>query len=151
MRESRGTYGAPRIHAQLKADRVRVSRKRIARLMRQTGLEGASRRRCTSITQRDRKAQPAPDLVQRDFTADRANQLWVADIKYISTQAGFLYLAVVVDAFSRRVVGWAMAWHLRTELILEALDMAIWQRRPQKVIHHSDHGTQYTSVASLQP
>jgi putative transposase len=145
--KSRGTYGAPRIHAELRAEGVHVGRKRVARLMRQAGLEGISRRRRRSATQRDPRAQPAPDLVKRDFSAQRPDQLWVADIKYISTQAGFLYLAVVVDAFSRRVVGWAMARHLKTELVLEALNMAIWQRRPQKVIHHSDQGTQYTSVA----
>ena len=86
-------------------------------------------------------------LVERDFTADGPDQLWVADITYIPTWAGFLYLAVVLDAWSRRVVGWAMATHLRTELVLDALNMATWQRRPERVIHHSDQGTQYTSIA----
>src|SRR5204863_8299164 len=90
--------------------------------------------------------RPAPDLVDRNFIADRPNQLWVADITYIPTAAGFLYLAVVLDAFSRRVVGWAMETHLRTELVMAALDMAIGQRRPQDVIHHSDQGCQYTAV-----
>lgn len=145
-RKSRGTYGAPRIHAELQANGVKVGRKRVARLMRQAGLEGVSRRR-RGTTQRDRKAQPAPDLVQRDFHVGGVDRLWVADIKFIPTRPGFLYLAVVVDAFSRRVVGWVMAGHLRTELVLEALNMAIWQRRPQRVIHHSNQGTQYTSIA----
>lgn len=145
--KSRGTYGAPRIHAELQVKGVKVGRKRVARLMRQAGLEGVSRRRRPSTTRRDPAAQPAPDLVQRGFRAERPARLWVADIKFIPTQAGFLYLAVVVDAFSRRVVGWAMAGHLRTELVLEALNMAIWQRRPEGVIHHSDQGTQYTSIA----
>ncbi len=89
----------------------------------------------------------AADLVNRDFTANGPDQLWVADITYISTWAGFLYLAVVVDAWSRRVVGWAMATHLRAELVLEALNMALWQRQPEAVIHHSDQGCQYTSIA----
>ena len=92
-------------------------------------------------------ARPAPDLVERDFTAAGPDRLWVADITYVPTWAGFLYLAVVLDAFSRRVVGWAMANHLRTELVLHALNMALWQRRPTEVIHHSDQGCQYTSLA----
>ena len=98
-------------------------------------------------TRRDRSARPAPDLVERQFAADRAEQLWVADITYIPTWAGFLYLAVVLDVWSRRIVGWAMATHLRTALVLGALDMAIAQRRPRGVIHHSDQGCQYTSIA----
>ena len=145
--ESRGTYGRPRIHAELRADGVGVGGKRVARLMRRAGLQGVSRRRRVRTTRRNREARPVPDLVERNFTADRPDKLWVADITYIPTWAGFLYLAVVVDAFSRRVVGWAMATHLRTELVLEALNMAISQRRPQAVIHHSDQGTQYTSIA----
>jgi putative transposase len=142
---SRGTYGAPRIHAELRACGELVSRKRVARLMREAGLRGASRRRPIT-TQRDATSRPAPDLVNRDFAADGRDQLWVADITYIPTGAGFLYLAVVVDAWSRRVVGWSMAAHLRTELVLEALNMALGQRRPQGVLHHSDQGTQYTSI-----
>ena len=144
---SRGTYGAPRIHAELQALGVAVSRKRVARLMRQAGLAGVSRRRFVTTTQRDRRARPAADLVERDFTAPGANRLWVADITYIPTWAGFLYLAVVLDAWSRKVVGWSMQTHLRTELVLEALDMALFQRRTSDVIHHSDQGTQYTSIA----
>jgi putative transposase len=144
---SRGTYGAPRIHAELEAEGIQVGRKRVARLMRTAGLVGVSRRKWITTTVRDRNARPAPDLVERNFMAPGANRLWVADITYIPTWAGFLYLAVVLDAFSRRIVGWAMETHLRTELVLEALNMALAQRRPAAVIHHSDQGTQYTSIA----
>ncbi len=144
---SRGTYGAPRIQAELQACGELVSRKRVARLMREAGLHGASRRRQITTTMRDLKSRPAPDLVKRDFAAAGRDRLWVGDITYIPTRAGFLYLAVVVDAWSRRVVGWSMATHLRTELVLEALNMALGQRRPREVIHHSDQGTQYTSIA----
>jgi putative transposase len=143
---SHGTYGAPRMHAELLADGQRHGRKRIARLMRMAGLVGVSRRRGVVTTRRDKDARPAPDLVERDFTAERANQLWVADITYIPSSAGFLYLAVVLDAWSRRIVGWAMETHLRTDLVLKALDMAIAQRKPTNVIHHSDQGSQYTAL-----
>ena len=144
---SRGTYGTPRIYAELKEEGVRVGRKRVARLLRAAGLRGVSRRQWITTTVRDRGARPAPDLVERNFVASSPNCLWVADITYIPTWAGFLYLAVVLDAFSRKIVGWAMATHLRTELVLEALNLALWQRRPAGVIHHSDQGTQYTSLA----
>ena len=144
---SRGTYGAPRIHAELVAEGTSVGRKRIARLMRAAGLAGISRRKGVRTTRRDGRTRPAPDLVQREFTVDAPDRLWVADITYISTWAGFLYLAIVLDAFSRRIVGWAMANHLRTRLVLDALDMTIAQRRPDGVIHHSDQGSQYTSIA----
>ena len=144
---SRGTYGAPRIHAELEAEGIRVSRKRVGRLMREAGLQGAHRRRAPRTTIRNPEARPAPDLVEREFTAERPNRLWVADITYVPTWEGFLYLAVVLDAFSRRVVGWAMAGHLRTCLVLDALDMALVRRQPSEVIHHSDQGSQYTSVA----
>jgi len=146
-RESRGTYGRPRVHAELKEDGVHVGCKRITRLMRRAGLQGASRRKKYRTTVRDREARPAPDLVDRNFSVERPDQLWVADITYIPTWAGFLFLTVVLDAFSRRIVGWAMATHLRTELVLDALNMALGQRRPQAVIHHSDQGCQYTSIA----
>lgn len=146
-RESRGTYGRPRVHAELKAGDVHVGGKRLARLMRQAGVQGASRRKKYRTTVRDREARPAPDLVERHFTVERPDQLWVADITYIPTWAGFLFLAVVLDACSRRIVGWAMATHLRTELVLDALNMAVGQRRPDGVIHHSDQGCQYTSIA----
>jgi putative transposase len=144
---SRETYGMPRIHAELAAEGLLAGRKRVARLMRAAGLEGISRRRRGRTTRRDRDARPAPDLVERNFSAGGPDELWVADITYVPTWAGFLYLAVVLDAFSRRVVGWSMANHLRTELVLEALNMAVWQRRPEAVIHHSDQGCQYTSIA----
>ncbi len=144
---SRCTYGAPRIHADLAEEDIHVGRKRVARLMRTAGIAGVSRRKKQGTTKRDRTAQPVPDLVDRNFTADAPDQLWVADITYIPTWAGFLYLAVVVDAWSRRVVGWSMATHLRTELVLSALEMALWRRRPEGVIHHSDQGCQYTSIA----
>jgi putative transposase len=144
--ESRATYGAPRVHAELAVQGVHVGRKRVARLMRQAGLVGASRRRWCTTTVSD-GTPPAEDLVDRDFTVEAPNQLWVADITYVPTWVGFLYLAVVLDAYSRRIVGWAMATHLRTELVVDALNMALGQRKPEGVIHHSDHGTQYTSVA----
>ncbi len=146
-RENREVYGRPRIHEDLKAQGERVAAKRVARLMKKLGIVGASRRKGTFTTQRDRDARPAPDLVDRNFKADRPDHLWVADITYIPTSAGFLYLAVVLDAWSRRIVGWAMATHLRTDLVLDALNMALEQRRPTDVIHHSDQGTQYTSIA----
>ena len=144
---SRGTYGAPRIHAELAADGLQIGRKRVARLMREMALAGVSRRKATRTTRRDPRLRPAPDLVERRFEADAPDVLWVADITYVPTWAGFVFLAVVVDAFSRRVVGWSMATHLRTELVLEALNMALWQRRPGSVVHHSDQGSQYTSYA----
>jgi putative transposase len=145
--ESRGTYGAPRVHADLAAQGIRVGRKRVARLMRAASVQGVSRRKWVTTTTRDPEARAAPDLVRRDFRVEGPDQLWVADITYVPTGAGFLYLAVVLDAWSRRVIGWAMATHLRTELVLAALDMALEQRRPNGVIHHSDHGCQYTAVA----
>ena len=145
---SRETYGAPRVHAELLAGGERHGRKRIARLMREAGLVGASRRRGgVTTTRRDREARPAPDLVDRKFASVGPNQLWVADITFVPTASGFLYLAVVLDAWSRKIVGWAMANHIRAELVVDALEMAIGQRRPGDVIHHSDQGSQYTSLA----
>ncbi len=144
---SNGIYGAPMIHRELRDQGIRIGKKRVARLMRSAGLVGVTRRRFCVTTQRDENARRAPDLVDRDFAADAPNKLWVADITYIPTWSGFLFLAVVLDAWSRRVVGWSMATHLRTELVLDALNMAITQRRPRGVIHHSDQGCQYTSVA----
>ena len=145
---SRETYGVARVHAELKALGERLGAKRVARLMGELGLAGVSRRKGTRTTRRDQRARPAPDLVERDFSADAPDRLWVADITFVPTWAGFLFLAVVVDAFSRRVVGWAMANHMRTALVLDALNMALAQRQPDEaVIHHSDQGTQYTSIA----
>jgi putative transposase len=145
---SRGTYGVPRVHAELLAAGTRCGHKRVARLMRHAGLAGCHRRRSFQTTQRDPTTEPAPDLVQRTFAATAPNALWIADITYVPTQGkGFLYLAVILDVFSRRVVGWSMADHLRTELVVAALEMAVWNRRPgEGVIHHSDHGCQYTSL-----
>jgi putative transposase len=146
--DSRGTYGVPRVHAELRDTGTSCSRKRVARLMRVAGLEGVHRRRTTRTTVQDRATAPAPDLVDRIFSASCPDRLWVADITYVPTWQGFLYVAVVIDVFSRRVVGWSMAGHLRTELILDALDMAIDVRRPgEGLVHHSDRGTQYTSIA----
>jgi len=143
---SRRTYGVPRIHADLAARGLRVGRKRVARLMAAAGLAGVSRRKFVTTTAKGSGRQ-APDLVERNFTAERPNVLWVADITYIPTWAGFLYLAVVLDACSRRVVGWSMATTLATQLVLDALNMALMSRRPKGVIHHSDQGSQYASIA----
>jgi putative transposase len=116
--------------------------------MREAGLRGVSRRRGFVVTtERDKRQRPAPDLVQRRFNADAPNRLWVADMTYVPTWAGFLYLAVVLDVFSRRIVGWAMKDTMDTELVLSALNMALEQRKPDGVIHHSDQGSQYTSLA----
>ena len=124
-----------------------MSLNRVARLMRAAEIEGVSQRRKGKTTRQAPKAQPAADLVGRDFSASSPDEPWVADITYVPTQAGFLYLAVVVNAWSRRVVGWSMATHLRTSLVLNAFEMALMQRRPDGVIHHSDQGSQYTSCA----
>ena len=137
---SRGTYGAPRVHAELAAEGVAVGRKRVARLMRQARIEGVHRRRKVATTRRNPKRAAAPDLVKREFTADGPDRTWMADITYIPTKAGFLYLAVVIDVWSRRVVGWSMRDDLATPLVTDALDMAIGQRQPERVIHHSDAG-----------
>ena len=146
-RQSRGIYGSPRLRADLADEGIRIGRKRVARLMKERGLCGVSRRRGVRTTRRNGNAVPAPDLVRRAFRADGPNRLWVADITYVPTWSGFLYLAVVLDVWSRRIVGWAMRTHLRTDLVLEALDMALARRRATDVIHHSDQGCQYTSIA----
>lgn len=145
--QSRGVYGRPRIQADLREEGISTSDKRVARLMRERAIQGASRRKLFKTTIRDQDAQPAPDLVNRNFKATAPNQLWVADITYVPTLTGFLFLAVVLDVFSRRIVGWAMANHMRTELVLDALNMAIYRRQPKNVVHHSDQGSQYTSIA----
>ena len=143
---SHGTYGSPRIHAELAASGSSASRKRVARLMKAAHLQGVSRRRFVTTTVRD-GGRPAPDLVDRNFVATAPNMLWVADITYIPTWSGFLYLAVVLDVFSRRLVGWSMSTSLQGELVIAALNMALTARKPRGVIHHSDQGTQYTSLA----
>jgi putative transposase len=147
---SRATYGSPRVHAVLRAGGWRVGRKRIARLMRADGLVGVHRRRRVRSAARPgfRAARTAPDLVKRQFARDAPDRLWVADITELPTGQGPLYLSAIVDAFSRRAVGWALADHLRTGLVLAALDTALAAREPGLgLIHHSDRGTQYTSVA----
>ena len=142
---SHGTYGAPRIQIDLAERGLRVGRKRVARLMAAAGIVGVSRRKFMRTTMRGAD-RPAPDLVDRNFMAQKPDLLWVADITYVPTTAGFLYLAVVLDACSRRIVGWSMATTLATSLVLDALEMALTTRRPNGVIHHSDQGSQYTSL-----
>jgi putative transposase len=146
---SRGTYGAPRIHAVLRIAGWRVSRKRIARLMRHEGLAGIHRRRYRNPRATvGKRRSAAPDLVRRRFRTDGPDRLWVADITELPTAAGPLYLAAILDAFSRRVVGWALAEHMKTSLAIAALDIALATRSPTAgLVHHSDRGTQYTSVA----
>ena len=147
---SRGTYGVPRIHAELEDDHgVRIARKRVARLMRRLGIEGVSRRGKRPVTTTPAQQAPAADdLVRRQFRAPAPNRLWVADITYVPTREGFLFLGAVIDAYSRRCVGWSMRADLKAELVLDALGMAITQRRaPRGLIHHSDRGSQYTSLA----
>jgi len=148
--QSKETYGVPRIHAELGEDHgVRISRKRVARLMRRLGIEGVSRRGKRPRTTTPAAQAPATeDLVRRQFKAPGPDRLWVADITYVPTREGFLFLAAVIDAFSRRCVGWSMRNDLRAELVLDALGMAITQRQPRHgLIHHSDRGSQYTSLA----
>lgn len=143
---SRVTYGAPRVHFELKEMDQHVSRKRVARLVCMAGIQGVGRRKGTRTTLRSNQ-EAAPDLVRRDFTARGPDQLWVADMTYIPTWAGFLYLAVVIDVLSRRVVGWSMVNPMRQELVLAALDMTAVRLPPMAVIHHRDHGSRYTSLA----
>jgi putative transposase len=146
--ETDGIYGAPRVHAELADEHgVHVGRKRVARLMRAAGLEGVSRRRFRVGTTTPGEAPAAPDLVQRDFAATRPNELWFADITYVPTWQGWLYLAAVVDACSRYCVGWSMRDDLRADLVYDALGMAVTRRRPDAdLIHHSDRGSQYRSL-----
>jgi putative transposase len=148
--QSRGTYGAPRVQAELGIQGERIARKRVARLMRRAGLRGCSRgQRTPRTTVVNPAAMPAPNLVARNFAVTEINRLWVGDITYVATEEGWLYLAMLLDVGSRRVVGWAMADHLRTELALDALQMALKQRRPEagSLIHHTDRGCQYTATA----
>ena len=144
---SDATYGVPRIQAELADQGIKAGHNRIATVMRANGLCGVSRRRGWCVTtQRDKEHRPAPDLVQRDFTATGINQLWVADMTYIPTWAGFVYLAVVLDVYSRKVVGWSFGQQQTADLVIAALNMALITRKPHGVIHHSDQGSQYTSV-----
>jgi putative transposase len=146
--ESDGSYGSPRIHAELRARGVRVGKKRVERLMRRHRLTGLpKRRRKGKTTVRVPGVRPAPDLVGRDFQPSEPNRLWVADLTEVATWEGKLYLAVVLDCFSRRVVGWSMADHMRAELVVGALEMAVSRRKPEPgVVHHSDQGSQYVSL-----
>jgi len=148
-KDSRQTYGAPRIHFELQDEHgISCSRKRVARLMAAAGIRGCCRRRRHWTTRRDDTAAPAADLLERDFSVDAPNKRWVADITYVRTWEGFLYVSFVLDLFSRRVVGWSMRDDLKTELVLDALNMAIENRRPDPgLVHHSDRGCQYTSLA----
>jgi putative transposase len=147
-KDSLKTYGSPRVHAELRLeDGVRVGRKRVERLMRAAGLSGQIRRRRGKTTIRVQGVRTAPDLVQRDFNPTEPNRLWAADITYIRTWEGWLYLASVMDCYSRRIVGWAIADHLHAELVIDALEMAVKRRRPDPgLVHHSDMGSQYTSL-----
>ena len=146
-RRSRGLYGSPRIHAELKKQGYEVSRKRVARLMSENGIRARRRKPYRRTTDSDHALAVAPNLLERHFDVDAPNKVWVSDITYVWTLQGFLYLAVILDLFSRRVVGWAMEDHMRTELVLKALTMALWQRRPPRhLIHHSDRGSQYASL-----
>lgn len=145
---SDGTYGRQRVQSELRDMGLQVNHKRIERLMRLARLQGVSRRRRFEVTtQRDRQAKAAPDLVRRRFVSQDINQLWVADMTYVPTWAGVLYLAVVLDVYSRKVVGWAFGERMTSDLVIAALNMALHTRRPGTVIHHSDQGSQYTSLA----
>lgn len=143
------TYGAPRIHAELRHQGVVIGKKRVARLMRELGIEGVSRRRGKKrTTVQAEAAKAAPDLLERRFVAEAPDQVWVADITYIPTHEGWLFLAAVVDLCSRRVVGWSMRPDLEADLVVDAVSMAIARRKPAAgVVHHSDRGSQYTSLA----
>jgi putative transposase len=145
----RGVYGAPRIHADLRlAHGVRVSRRRVERLMRAAGISGLVRRKRGRTTISVPGVRVADDLVERRFRPDVPNVLWIADVTYLRTWEGWLYLAAVQDAYSRRIVGWSMADHMRSELVVDALQMAVSRRRPAPgLIHHSDQGSQYVSLA----
>lgn len=149
---SRRSYGAPRIHAMLSRDGIRVGRKRVERIMRQLGIQGAHLHKHWKTTRQDNKASAAPDLVERNFTAAEPNTLWVADLTYVKTLQGILYLAVVLDVFSRKVVGWQMADRMTTDVVLTAFEMGLWRRDVvrDRLIHHSDKGSQYTSLRFTQ-
>ena len=144
---SRGTYGSPRIHDDLKDKGLKTSRKRVARLMTEAGISSCHRRKKHIVTTDSNHDQPVnKNILQQDFSASQANSKWVTDITYIRTNAGWLYLAAVMDLYSRKIVGWAMREHMTSELVLRAFDMAINKRHPKEnLIHHSDRGSQYAS------
>jgi putative transposase len=142
----RGTYGSPRVRDELVDQGFEIGRKRVARLMREMGLQGVTPRKFRVTTDSNHAHPIAENLIARDFTASRPNEKWVTDITYIWTAEGWLYLAIVMDLYSRRIVGWAAADHMKTDLCLQALEMAMRQRTgTQKLIHHSDRGVQYAS------
>lgn len=146
-KKSRGTYGSPRIFAALRQRGIRCSKKRVARLMRKADIEGISRRKYSGPPRPKETYTPKPDLVNRRFVATGPNMLWVADITQHKTRKGWLYIAVIIDVFSRKVVGWAMDDQATASLVVEALNMAIRNRNPgTELVHHSDHGSQYTSL-----
>ncbi|MAE75776.1 MAG: IS3 family transposase [Planctomycetes bacterium] len=146
--ESRRTYGSPRVHRTLRGRGVHCGRKRVARLMRAAGLRAKTRRKFRVKTTDSKHGHPiAPDLLRRDFTAERPNRAWVSDITYIPTDEGWLYLASTMDLFSRMIVGWSMSSTLKTAIVVDALEMAIHRRAPEAgLVHHSDRGVQYASV-----
>jgi putative transposase len=146
---SRGVYGAPRIHAELRMEHdIRIGQKRVARRMKAAGIAGVRPRKRFKTTIRIPGITPASDLVERQFKPDKPNVLWVADITYLRTGEGWLYLAAVQDAYSRQIVGWSMTTHMRASLVIDALKMALARRRPPPgLIHHSDQGSQYVSLA----
>jgi putative transposase len=145
---SRQTYGYPRVHAELRALGIDCGRRRVARLMRKAGLMGCLRGKRRRTTRPEACAVPAPDLVRREFAAAAPDRLWMADITYVRTGEGFLHLAFILDAYSRKLVGWSMASHLRTELVVDVLEMAVWRRKPGAgLIHHTDRGSQYTALS----
>ena len=143
---SKGRYGSPRVHAMLRREGVRVGEKRVARVMRQAGIQGAYRRRKKGCTSGVAGVEPFADLVGRQFRPEAPDRVWCMDIKQTMTGEGWLYLAAVQDLFRRRIVGWAMAGHMRKELVVEALQMAVRQRRPAHGTIHSDHGGQFVSL-----
>jgi len=144
--DSRQTYGSPRIHAELREQGLQCNQKRVARLMRLHGIQAKQRRRYKLTTRVNPRRAAAANLLNRHFKAEHVNQKWVADITYVSTHEGWLYLAVVLDVFSRQIVGWSMSNRLKTNLVADALKMALLQRQPPPgLIHHSDRGSQYTS------
>jgi len=145
---SRRTYGYPRVHAELNSLGIECGTRKVARLMREAGIRGCMRGKRRSTTREDAKAASAPDLVDRRFLAASPDRLWLADITYLPTRQGFLYLSFILDACSRKVVGWSMTAHLGAELVVDALEMALWRRNPPSgVIHHSDRGSQYTALS----
>jgi len=144
--ESRRTYGSPRVHAQLKAEGRRTSRKRVARLMREKGLVARRKKRGRRTTDSKHGLPVAPNLLERDFTVEAPNRVWVTDITYVWTREGWLYLSAIVDLFARVVVGWAMSENIDTQMCLAALSMAVARRNPPAgLVHHSDRGCQYAS------